>query len=91
MLIVVCYDIAHDRRRYRLQKLLRGYGHRVQKSVFECHLEPRQVAELRRRALPLIRKAEDSVTYYRVCASCQALCHADGRAAVTQAADALVV
>ena len=34
----VCYDISHDNERARVDKLLKGYGFRVQKSVFECRL-----------------------------------------------------
>jgi CRISPR-associated protein Cas2 len=91
MLVVVCYDICHDRRRYRLQQLLRGYGHRVQKSVFECHLNARQVTELRQRARTLIKAQEDRVSYYLLCASCQTLCHADGCAAISEERLTLVV
>lgn len=34
----VCYDITDDRERGRVDKILKGYGVRVQKSVFECYL-----------------------------------------------------
>ena len=37
-LFAVCYDVSNDRERYRVDKLLKGYGFRVQKSVFECRL-----------------------------------------------------
>jgi len=46
----VVYDISCDRERYRVEKILLGYGMRVQKSVFECALgraaRSRLVAEL---------------------------------------------
>ncbi|HHP7244558.1 MAG TPA: CRISPR-associated endonuclease Cas2, partial [Elainellaceae cyanobacterium] len=38
MLVLVVYDIANNRRRQKLSKLLEGYGRRVQESVFECFL-----------------------------------------------------
>lgn len=51
--VVIAYDIPDDRRRARLARFLEGYGERVQKSVFECDLQPteyeRLVAELARR------------------------------------------
>ncbi|EIC24022.1 CRISPR-associated endonuclease Cas2 [Thiorhodovibrio frisius] len=33
--LLVAYDISSDRERLRLDRLLQGYGFRVQKSVFE--------------------------------------------------------
>ncbi len=35
----VVYDITSDRERRRVDKVLKGYGFRVQKSVFECRLK----------------------------------------------------
>lgn len=35
---VVVYDISDDRERTRVDKVLKNYGFRVQKSVFECKL-----------------------------------------------------
>lgn len=35
----VVYDITNDRERRRVDKVLKGYGFRVQKSVFECRLK----------------------------------------------------
>lgn len=34
----VVYDITSDKERRRVDKLLKGFGFRVQKSVFECRL-----------------------------------------------------
>ena len=39
-LFAVCYDLSDDRERRRVDKLLTGFGFRVQKSVFECRLTP---------------------------------------------------
>ncbi|MBW1990880.1 MAG: CRISPR-associated endonuclease Cas2, partial [Deltaproteobacteria bacterium] len=47
MFWVVSYDIVDDRRRLRLAKLLTDYGHRVQKSVFECDLDDRRFLALK--------------------------------------------
>jgi CRISPR-associated protein Cas2 len=38
----IAYDVSDDRERRRLDKLLKGWGFRVQKSVFECRLSRRQ-------------------------------------------------
>ncbi|MDI6809661.1 MAG: CRISPR-associated endonuclease Cas2 [Candidatus Eisenbacteria bacterium] len=34
----VVYDISSDRERAKVDKLLKGFGFRIQKSVFECRL-----------------------------------------------------
>ena len=44
--LMIAFDIAENRRRYRVVRALRDYCERVQKSVFECRLRP-----LERRAL----------------------------------------
>src|SRR5574344_1982258 len=43
---LVSYDIPDDRRRARIFKLMRGWGERVQYSVFCCQLTPRERLEL---------------------------------------------
>lgn len=35
---VVVYDISSDRERAKVDKVLKNYGFRIQKSVFECKL-----------------------------------------------------
>lgn len=64
MLVLVVYDIANNRRRQKLSKLLEGYGRRVQESVFECFLSADEMQRLyqlmERRVVP----AEDNVRLY---------------------------
>jgi CRISPR-associated protein Cas2 len=72
MLIVVAYDVPDDRRRTRLANALEDFGVRVQYSVFECLLEPDQLAALRARVLAETDAAEDSVRIYRLCGECAA-------------------
>lgn len=61
--LVVSYDISSNRRRYKVMKILEGFGARVQYSVFECTLKPNQIEDLRRRLKRLIEQ-EDSVRFY---------------------------
>ena len=42
----VVYDIACDKERGRVDKILKGFGFRIQKSVFECRLKKRDKEEL---------------------------------------------
>lgn len=45
----VVYDISSDRERAKVDKLLLGFGFRIQKSVFECRLDRKAKEELIRR------------------------------------------
>jgi CRISPR-associated protein Cas2 len=42
----VVYDISCDRERRRVDRTLKGFGFRVQKSVFECRLNIRSRKDL---------------------------------------------
>lgn len=69
--LVVAYDIVCDRRRQRLAKLLGGYGERVNLSVFECELRPRQFVPLQHKIARIIDTQEDSVRFYELCGLCR--------------------
>lgn len=45
----VVYDISSDEERTRISKLLKGFGFRVQKSVFECRVDKKGKSELMRK------------------------------------------
>ena len=53
-LYVAAYDIGDDNRRTRASRVLLEYGRRVQQSVFELLLEPKQIRGLRRRLAPIL-------------------------------------
>ncbi|MCX7991571.1 MAG: CRISPR-associated endonuclease Cas2 [Proteobacteria bacterium] len=42
----VVYDISDNRERFKVQKVLKNFGFRVQKSVFECRLDDKSKKEL---------------------------------------------
>jgi CRISPR-associated protein Cas2 len=60
-LYIVTYDIADDGRWRRVFKLLKGYGHWLQLSVFQCRLTGRRRAELARRLEEIIHARDDHV------------------------------
>lgn len=62
--LIVSYDITSNRRRYKVMKTLEGFGARVQYSVFECRLKPREIDDLRKRLKKLIAEQEDSIRFY---------------------------
>lgn len=65
--LIVSYDIPSNRRRYKVMKTMEGFGTRVQYSVFECNLKPRQVVDLRKKIIKLIAP-EDSIRLYFISA-----------------------
>ena len=69
-LYVIAYDVASDRRRTRVHKLLCGFGQWTQFSVFECWLTKKQLLQLRFKLEPLLDPSADHVRLYTLCASC---------------------
>ena len=67
MFVVVCYDIADERRLRRVAREAENFGTRVQKSVFECHVDVAHLAEMQQRIARLIDPLADEVRYYRLC------------------------
>lgn len=71
MFCLVCFDIVDDHARARASKVLKEYGVRVQKSVFECgRISEEKFLKLKTRLEDLIDGSEDTVRYYFVCRSC---------------------
>jgi len=71
MFYVICFDISDDKIRYRAVKILKGYGIRVQKSVFECsNVTEKQFFKLKSKLEGLIDETTDSIRYYRLCKNC---------------------
>ncbi len=69
MLVLITYDVATEtpegRRRLRqVAKVCENYGQRVQKSVFECLVDPTQWAVMRQRLVKEIVVEEDSLRFY---------------------------
>jgi len=71
MEILVTYDVATEtkagqRRLRRVAKCCEAYGQRVQKSVFECTLNPADLERLKQRLKREIKETEDSLRIYRL-------------------------
>ncbi len=67
MFVVVVYDIAHNKRRLKVMKMMQGYGEHVQESVFECDLKPASCQKMRTRLNQLINLEQDNVRIYHLC------------------------
>ena len=75
---VVAYDITKTKRRNKVAKLLKGWGERVNLSVFECEIKKGELKKLRREIAELIEKKEDLVIYYPLCLNCRSKVVNDG-------------
>jgi len=66
-MFVVCFDVCDDKRLRRIARELGNFGVRVQKSVFECHLDDSELTDLQQRLAQLLDEQEDNVRYYPLC------------------------
>ena len=71
MYVLITYDVATSspsgqRRLRRVAKICLDYGQRVQYSVFECDLEPAQLARLRFRLGEELDISQDSLRIYNL-------------------------
>lgn len=64
MFWVICYDIPDDKRRRKIQKILEGYGRRVQYSVFECEISNAKLERLHKQLRRVINEQEDDIRFY---------------------------
>ena len=62
---------------------MENFGTRVQRSVFECHLEAAQLQALQQRLSDLMNPAEDQVRYYNLCGKDKQLIVIDGAGQVS--------
>jgi CRISPR-associated protein Cas2 len=71
MMMLISYDVntedkAGKRRLRHVAKRCLDYGQRVQFSVFECHIDPAQWAELKARLCGIIDPEKDSLRFYHL-------------------------
>lgn len=69
MMVLITYDVSTSSTggQKRLRKVAKecvNFGQRVQKSVFECLLDPAQFANLKNRLEKIIDKEQDSIRIY---------------------------
>lgn len=89
--IVVCYDIVDDRKRLQVAKLMKSYGERVQKSVFECRIDDGKFLGMKRAIEKVIDWEQDSVRYYHLCKGCAKNVDISGWGVVHEKEDVIVV
>lgn len=68
--MIVAYDIADERRLARVARIVKDYGVRVQKSIFEVTADDSVFAEMKGRIEEVIVEDEDGVKYFPLCEKC---------------------
>lgn len=91
MYIVVSYDVVDDNKRRRLAKVLLNYGKRVQKSVFECRLDEKNLLDMKEKLEKIIDMEEDSIRYYFLCKKCIDSIRISGWGTITDDEDVIIV
>ena len=71
MMVLVAYDVCTlgrpgQARLRRVAKVCKDYGQRVQNSVFECDIDPAQLAALKERLTSIIDPETDSLRFYQL-------------------------
>ncbi len=79
MRMIVAYDIAHERRLNRTAKVIKDYGQRVQKSIFEVKVTQARFAQMKSRIEDKIEPMEDAVKYFPLCEKCAGTIEVIGR------------
>lgn len=70
-LYMVAYDIESNKRRTKIHKILCGFGHWTQFSLFECYLDEKEYLQLRQLLDRHIEEKLDNVRFYPICTNCQ--------------------
>ncbi|MEW6235525.1 MAG: CRISPR-associated endonuclease Cas2 [Candidatus Omnitrophota bacterium] len=60
-LYIVMYDISHPKRLRKVFKIMRGFGDRIQLSVFRAELTPKERIQMMMKINPVIHHNEDQV------------------------------
>lgn len=70
MKYLICYDVKKPKRLNRIAKVMKSYGERVQKSIFECKITYILFREMKEKINKIIAE-EDSVRIYILCRKCE--------------------
>jgi CRISPR-associated protein Cas2 len=68
--MIVAYDIADPKRLNKVARVIKDYGVRVQKSIFEIKAANAVFEEMKSRIEEIIDPSEDGVKYFPLCEKC---------------------
>lgn len=60
---LVCYDISDDKRLARVARTMRGFGDRIQLSIFECQFTAADLVRCRHALGQIVHHKEDQVLF----------------------------
>ena len=67
---VIAYDIADNKRRRRIVKIIKKWDKRANFSVFECMLTEAQLMHVKTTIPKILDATEDKVIFYPICLNC---------------------
>ncbi|OQB09888.1 MAG: CRISPR-associated endoribonuclease Cas2 [Parcubacteria group bacterium ADurb.Bin216] len=94
MIIIISYDIISSNKRNRIIRVLREYGNRVQKSVFECDVSEKDRLDIFSRLSQIMEGDEedkDSIRFYKVCEKCLSQTKIIGTGRIEERPDYLII
>ena len=81
---LVSFDVADDKRRYRLTRVLLDYGQRLQESVFWLECEDDLAERIRLRLRQAIDEADDNLFIVPACEACVKKMEGMGKARIPE-------
>jgi CRISPR-associated protein Cas2 len=88
---LLAYDIADNKRRAKIAKLMEAMGERVQGSVFEAYLDAAELQKVVKKSEKVMKMEEDSLRIYFLCESCRPKLKTLGQGKPTPPPDTLIV
>ena len=88
---LLAYDIADNKRRAKIAKLMEAMGERVQGSVFEAYLDAAELEKVVKKSEKVMKMEEDSLRIYFLCESCRPKLKTLGQGKPTPPPDTLIV
>lgn len=74
-----------------MARQMENFGVRVQRSVFECHLDKAELHELQKRLAAVINEEEDKIRYYSLCNKDKQAILIDGSGRVSTDSDFVLI
>lgn len=68
---LLAYDIADNKRRAKIARLMESLGERVQGSVFEAWLSAAELQKIIGKSGKVMKVEEDSLRIYAICEACR--------------------
>jgi CRISPR-associated protein Cas2 len=88
---VITYDICDPKRLNKVAKIMKDYGVRVQKSIFEAALNPRQLEILKSRIKKVMDLDLDGVKFFLLCPKCDQKVNIIGKGITTDLIQARMI